>query len=254
MNMRIIIGIVIFLLGFNTPSFAKEGKSIAIAASSSIQEPLKVICEKFAEATSYQCHVLSSSTGHLYAQIMHGANYDLLISSDEAYSQGLIKADKAHDENRFIVARCRIVLWSKDETLDVESLKMKLIDANSTVVISNPGSTPYGLAAKEILQGCNLWRSLQGRLIYGRSFGETYKILSEKQSLIGFVSLAQLSEEERKTGRYWEPDLQMYHPVSHELIVLNSATHKGSVRAFIAFLHTKAACEVLHQAGYQCGA
>src|SRR5690606_15635569 len=116
--------------------FAVE-EVVQIALSSSISKPLESLCSQFAEQTKYKCKIISAPTGHLYAHVMHGAEYDFLVSSDETYSQALINANKAELEGRFVLAIGRLVLWSPDLALSNDQLKEKLMDENTIVAIAN---------------------------------------------------------------------------------------------------------------------
>lgn len=231
-----------------------EKEVVHIALSASISKPLASLCQKFSEETHYKCKIISAPTGHLYAHIMHGAQYDLLISSNETYAQALINANKAQKDNRFVLAIGRVVLWSPNTDLSNEALKEKLMDENTSVAIANPSATPYGLAAKEILQGYNIWHRMQGRIIFGRGLSQTYGLVANKQVPIGFVSLSHLPEEERLAKRYWEPDPNSYHPVLHEVLVLKPMIDKNATSAFINFIQSRESCSVLQNEGYQCWA
>lgn len=247
----IILSIVLLL---SCDAVAAEQKIVQIALSSSIKSPLESLCAKFADQTEYKCKIISASTGHLYAHIMHGAQYDLLIASNETYAQALVNAGKAERDNRFVLAIGRVVLWSADPTLTQQQIKEKLYDESTSIAIANPSSTPYGMAAKEILQGYNLWHRMQGRIIFGRNTKQTYGLVSRKQASIGFISLSQLSPAERAQKKFWEPDPNAYHPVLHEVLVLKPMMNKKATTAFTEFIQSRESCGVLQSAGYQCWA
>lgn len=250
------ISLIIYLIAISISQAvqAEELKTVNIALSSSIHKPLADLCQQFTETTQYQCKLISASTGHLYAHIMHGAQYDLLISSNETYAQALINANKAQKDNRFVLAIGRVVLWSAQADLTTEAMKEKLMDGNTSVAIANPTATPYGLAAKEILQGYNIWHRMQGRIVYGGDLNQTFDLVNHQQVPIGFVSLSHLSELERQRKHYWEPDPNSYHPVLHEVVLLKPVVEKSATQAFVQFIQSRMACEVLQEAGYQCWA
>lgn len=68
---------------------------VHLAVSTTIQGPLGIICAKFSQTTPYRCKITTAPTGHLYAHVMHGMAYDLFLSSDAEYTQGLINATKS---------------------------------------------------------------------------------------------------------------------------------------------------------------
>jgi ABC-type molybdate transport system substrate-binding protein len=80
------------------------GGSVHMAVSPSIQAPMNRLCQLFSQKTSYDCKITSAPTGHLYAHVMHGIAYDLFVSSDEVYTQGLMNAHKAEGSGNFVLA------------------------------------------------------------------------------------------------------------------------------------------------------
>jgi molybdate transport system substrate-binding protein len=241
-----------FLLGISPFAFANN-HTIHLAVSSTIKGPLLTICQKFSQSTGMECKITTAPTGHLYAHIMHGMAYDLFLSSDETYVQGLVNAQKADPESRFVVAKGRVVLWSADPNATAESLYQSLIAKhNIAIVIANPGASTYGGAAKEVLQGYSLWNHIQGRLIYSKNIAHAYELVTSKKAPLGFVSLAQLSAQTRLRKRYWEPDPKSYKPVLHEVITLKPNEHQAQTAAFLAYLSSQESCQVFQEAGFNC--
>lgn len=233
-----------------------NNKSVSLAVSACMQGPLAMICQEFSQQTEYNCKLTAAPTGHLYAHVMDGMAYDLLLSSDEGYTQGLINAEKGDPKSRFVLAQGRIVLWSPDPNATPESLHQALMNKQNfttSIAIANPGSSPYGGAAKEVLQGYNLWNYVQDRLIYGKNSQQTYELVASKRAPLGFVPLSNLSPLVRMRKQYWEPDPNTYKPVLHEILTLKPVQHQEATAAFIAFLHNKESCQILEDAGFSCG-
>lgn len=240
-----------FLIGLTLPAQAKETVHLAIATS--IQGPLSKICDKFSQVTDFGCKITSAPAGHLYAHIMHGMHYDVFLSSSETYIQGLINANKADSETRFVLASGRIVLWSADPNATAESLQKALMyEKDANIVIANPGVSSYGKAAKEVLVGYNLWNRVQGRLIYGKSLQHTLDLVASQRAPLGFVPLAKLSPYTRMNNQYWEPDIKLYKPVIYEGIVLKTAPHLEAALAFMDFLQGQMVCDLLMADGFNC--
>lgn len=230
-----------------------DDDQLRLAVSTSISRPIESICQKFSQATGYKCKIACAPTGHLYAHIMHGMSYDLFISSDETYTSGLINAQKAQSDSRFVVAIGRVVLTSGESTATADSLYDALLNQpNRGIVIANPGVSSYGGATKELLQNNNLWQQVQGRLVYGKGIKQSYDLIMTKKVPMGFVSLAQLSAQSRTKKRYWEPDPKSYKGVLHEAIVLKTQLNPKAVKAFIDFVQSENSCHLLEEAGYHC--
>jgi len=232
---------------------AKAGDDeVHLAVSTTIQGPLDIICAKFSQATPYRCKITTAPTGHLYAHVMHGMAYDLFLSSDEEYTQGLINANKVDPMSRLVLAMGKIVLWSADPAIDPKALQHTLNnESNTAIALANPGASSYGAAAKEVLQKYNLWTQIQGRLVYGRNIRHTYELIESHTASLGFVSLAQLSPDERASHHYWEPDPTSYKPVLHEVVTLKQPQHPKATAAFMLFLKGNQAHQILQDAGFE---
>jgi molybdate transport system substrate-binding protein len=230
-------------------------QELKLAVSKSILDPITDICQRFNQETKHKCKLTSASTGHLYGQIMHASPYDILLSSDESYTQALISALKADPDRRLIVAVGRVVLWSADPQINRKFIQEALANREDlSIAIANPGVTPYGVAAKEVLQHYQLWPHVQGRIIWGKNLQHTFDLISNNKVPLGFVALSQLSELVRQHEHFWEPASSSYRPVHHEAIALLPNRHAQATQAFMDFLQTKQSCEILQGSGYSCSA
>lgn len=234
------------------PIAAATGHSVHMAVSPSIQGPMKRLCEQFSQKTSYECKITAAPTGHLYAHVMHGIAYDVFVSSDEVYTQGLINAHKAESEGNYVFAIGRVVLWSADPNATPESLQQALTEQSNAIAMGNPGFTTYGGAAKEVLQDYHLWHGIQNRLVFTKSMQQAYDMVAKQKAPLGFVSLAQLPQAVRATKHYWEPDPNSYKPVVHEVVLLKDRPHQVATNAFMDYLHEQEACEIIQEAGFRC--
>jgi len=240
------------ILLFVVSSVYASDDEVHLAVSTTIQGPLGVICAKFSQTTPYRCKITTAPTGHLYAHVMHGMAYDLFLSSDEEYTQGLINANKVDPLSRLVLAMGKIVLWSSDPKASPQELQNALLhEPNAPVALANPGASSYGAAAKEVLQKYNLWTHIQGRLVYGRNIKHTYELIESQKASLGFVSLAQLSPDERANHHYWEPDPKSYKPVVHEVVTLKQPQHPKATAAFMAFLKGNQTRQILQDAGFE---
>lgn len=247
------------LIAVAIPALGHWGKNnnkpfVSLAVATCMKAPLETLCQKFNKTSDYRCKLTFAPTGHLYAHVMGGVAYDILLSADETYTQGLINAKKADSDSRFVLATGRIVLWSKEaEDPTAGSLQQALVNhKNLSIAMPNPGLSTYGGAAKEVLQKYQLWNHIQERLIYGRNSKHTYDLVENKQVALGFVPLSALSGSARELKQYWEPDPASYKPVQHECLLLKPALHREATLAFLAFLRSRESCQVLQEAGYSC--
>jgi molybdate transport system substrate-binding protein len=72
---------VLFALSvFSVPAQAAEARA-AVAAN--FLTTFRILAADFAQKTNHQIVIISGSSGKLYAQIRHGAPFDLFFSADQ---------------------------------------------------------------------------------------------------------------------------------------------------------------------------
>ncbi len=83
-----------------TPSLpVKRHDKINVAVAANFAKPLKRIAQQFTLLTGIDVAVTVSSSGTLYAQIQHGAAFDVFLSADRARPQALVNNNLVHESN-----------------------------------------------------------------------------------------------------------------------------------------------------------
>ena len=77
----------------------KRHDKINVAVAANFAKPLKRIAQQFTLLTGIDVAVTVSSSGTLYAQIQHGAAFDVFLSADRARPQALVNNNLVHESN-----------------------------------------------------------------------------------------------------------------------------------------------------------
>ncbi|APE02262.1 molybdate ABC transporter substrate-binding protein [Alteromonas mediterranea] len=77
----------------------KRHDKINVAVAANFAKPLKSIAQQFTQLTGIEVAVTVSSSGTLYAQIQHGAAFDVFLSADRARPQALVNNNLVHESN-----------------------------------------------------------------------------------------------------------------------------------------------------------
>ena len=94
-------------------AFARAGE-VQVAVASNFIGPLKAIKARFEKDTAHRMIIISGSTGKLYAQIKHGAPFDLLLAADSLRPRLLEEEGFAVSGSRFTYAVGRLTLSGGD--------------------------------------------------------------------------------------------------------------------------------------------
>ena len=101
-------------LSLSNPILADE---VQVAVAANFTAPMQDIAQAFEQDTGHRVVAAFGSTGQLYAQISHGAPFEVFLAADDttparAESEGL-----AVSGSRFTYATGALALWSADTNL-----------------------------------------------------------------------------------------------------------------------------------------
>lgn len=241
---------VALVLAYSLPS--TQAAELRIAVATNFSRTATELAERFEQQTGHTIRIAFGSTGKHFAQITHGAPFDIFFAADERRPALLEKNGIAVPGTRFTYAQGRLILWSPDENV---------IDAKGDVLakgdfrklaIANPKLAPYGFAAREVLQARGLWEKLQPHLVRGENIGQTYQFVRTGNAQLGFVAAAQVftndsSSDGKVTGSYWEPPQSLYSPIIQQAVLIKDTP---LARAFIMFMKSDETRTRIQQHGY----
>ncbi len=218
-----------------------------LAVASNFATAIKPLVHRFEQQSSHRITLAFASTGKHYAHIRHGAPFDAFLAADKARPQRLEQQGLTQANSRFTYAIGKLVLWSPDATL-IDSKGKILQHFNQPLALANPRLAPYGLAAKQVLQAQGLWQRWQQRLIRGENISQTFQFVRSGNVKLGFVAWSQLQQPGKQpTGSWWLPARSLYQPVAQQAVLLRN---NNAARAFLAYLKTPAARQLIQQYGY----
>ncbi len=194
--------------------------------------------------------ISSASSGKLFAQIKHGAPYDVFLSADEKHPDLLISNKAANSENAYVYALGKLVLISN---IEINNSCKNAISSNRLkhLAIANPEIAPYGLAAKQVLQKLGLWQQLQTRIVMGENVAQTLQFVYTKNADAGFVAQSMLN-----MGKIidrvctWHVPTNMYTPIKQKMVLLKKAKAKPAALTFIQYMQSAAVKEIIKSSGY----
>ncbi|MCW8888476.1 MAG: molybdate ABC transporter substrate-binding protein [Gammaproteobacteria bacterium] len=238
------ITLVILMLGARI-SLADE---ILVAVASNFSSTIREIAERFEASTGHKVKLTFGSTGKHYAQIIHGAPYDLFFAADSRRPERLEQNGNALPQSRFTYAIGRLALWSPlSGYVDSEG---RVLEQNEFhhIAIANPKLAPYGKAAQEIMQQRGVWRVLRGKAVRGENIGQTFQFVKSGNAELGFVAYSQIKRPAQSiTGSFWEVPQTLYTPIRQQAVVLKEGE---AALAFAAFVKSPESLEIIRSFGY----
>lgn len=217
---------------------------LRLAVASNFARTAEQLGALFTEQTGHQVHLSAGSTGKLYAQIVNGAPFDVLLAADTRRPELLEISGKAATGSRFTYARGMLVAWSRDSELISAADGLPDFTDLRRIAIANPQLAPYGQAAQETLQELGLWETAEPKLVRGESIGQAYQFVASGNAQLGFIARSQLQPD---SGSHWPVPAELHQPVDQQLVRLSDTE---ASRAFVEFMRSPAAQSVILAAGY----
>jgi molybdate transport system substrate-binding protein len=240
---------MLFLLAISLSPCRAEVVDVAVA--SNFTDTLRKLAPLFRQSTGHELRISSASTGKLYAQIYHGAPYDLFLAADSARPKRLVEEGLALKGSRFTFALGRLVLWSPKDRFQQTGPELLQNHTFRRLAIANPKTAPYGAAAQQVLKAMGLWDQLRGRLARGENIGQTFQFVASSAADIGFVALSQVrSMPSVGDGYQWQVPDDLYQPIRQQAVLLNRGRDKESAHSFLLFLRGADAVALIRDSGY----
>lgn len=224
---------------------------VTVAVASNFAAPMKVIAAAFERDTGHQAKLSFGGTGQFYAQIKHGAPFDVLLAADAKTPAKLEDEGMAVTGTRFTYAIGKLVLWSKTPDL---------VDANGDVLrtglfnkiaVANPKLAPYGAAATEVIAKLGLTQTLRAKTVEGANIGQTFQFVSSGNAELGFVALSQVFADGRlKEGSAWVVPSKDYTPIKQDAVLLRRGQQNLAAKALLQYMQGENAKVMIESFGY----
>ncbi len=223
---------------------------VTAAVASNFLSTFRDLTGGFEKATGHRVRIVSGSTGKLFAQIIHGAPYEVFLSAD--VKRPRLLEERGLADARFTYALGKITLWSADPDLIGASGAAILKQGTFRyLALANPKTAPYGLAARTVLQKLKLWSPLQPRIVQGENISQTFQFVATRNAELGFVAVSQvLNPKLRLRGSRWNIPETLYDPIRQDAVLLKRGRDNPAALALMNFLSGSEARAIIQRYGY----
>ncbi len=246
--MSLMLALIFGAVTAETPS----AKTLVAATATNFAEVLQELKPLFETETGHDLTIVTGSTGKLYAQIEHGAPFDVFLAADQQRPERLVTNGTAVAGSRATYAIGRLTLWSSNGVNAALSAQDALTsDAVNHIAIANPELAPYGLAAQEVLRSLGLADRLAHKIVTGENIGQAYAMVATGNAEVGFISSSTLLSAHRPAGGVrWEIPSDAHEPIRQDAVLLQRGTENAAALMFLKFLVSEEAQSVIRRYGY----
>jgi molybdate transport system substrate-binding protein len=241
-----IAAFAIAVLAVASPALAAETQ-VAVAAN--FTEPAKEIAAAFKAATRHTAILSFGSSGQFYAQMAHGAPYEVFLSADAERPAKAEQDGLGVTGSRFTYAIGRLVLYSKTPGL-VDGTGAVLGQGRfNKLSIADPTAAPYGVAAVQTMQKLGVYGAVKPKIVMGSSITQAYQFVDTGAAELGFVALSQVINVQG--GSRWTVPAADHAPIDQQAILLYTGKDNVAAKAFLAFLKGPQAVAIIKKYGYE---
>jgi molybdate transport system substrate-binding protein len=248
-----LVAISLLITG-RSPAQQTNAKEIVVAAAADLSAALREVADNYEKKTGVAVKLSFGASGALTQQIQNGAPFDAFFSADMDYPRQLIAAGKADAPTLYQYAIGRLVLWVPADSplnLDRDGMNSLLDPSVKKIAIANPQHAPYGRAAEAALRHYGLYDRVSDRLVLGENVSQAAQFVESGNAQVGFVALAHTMASAMKgKGKFWEVPTDAYPALAQGVVVLTQSQHKKEAAAFVEYVKTKEATEVLGRYGF----
>lgn len=228
-----------------------QAGEVSVAVAANFAAPMQKIAQAFAQDTGHQAQISVGSTGKFYAQIVHGAPFQVLLSADDETPARLEKEGLSVPGQRFTYASGKLALWSKQADLVDDKGEVLRSNRFNKLALADPKLAPYGAAAIEVLTHLGLLPTVRDKLVQGESIGQTFQFVNTENAPLGFVALSQIWVDGRITqGSAWVVPQHWYTPLKQDAVLLNPGKDNAAAQALMKYLQSERAQSIIRSYGY----
>ena len=244
---RIIVALAA-LLSLSMPVHAAE---VSVAVAANFNAPMLKIAQAFEKETGHKAVLSFGSTGNLYAQIRHGAPFQILLAADAATPAKIEKEGLGLAGSRFTYAIGKLVLWSKQPGLVDDKGDILRRGTFQRLAVANPKLAPYGAAALETMTKLGVLKALQPKIVQGENIAQTYQFTATENAQLGFVALSQvMSEGKIAQGSAWLVPAHLHAPIQQDALLLTPGAGNPAAKALMIFLRSDRVKTLIRTYGY----
>lgn len=228
-----------------------EPLTVAIAAN--LKYVFDDLAVEFKKETGIESQSVLNSSGKIATQVRNGAPFDVFMSADMEYPEGLFKDGYATTPPK-PYAYGLLVLWTKAD-VDLSKGVAGLTDKSvGKVAIANPKVAPFGKQSLKVLEYYKVRDLVEPKLVYGENITQVSQYVDSKAADIGFSAKSiVVAPEMAGKGRWINVPSESYEPIAQGVVILKhgSEFNGEAARKFYGFVQSEKARAIFAKNGYK---
>lgn len=242
------LGLVLIAAALAFGASAARAAEVQVAVAANFTEPAREIAAAFKARTGDAAALSFGSSGQFFAQMAHGAPYEVFLSADAERPQAAEREGLGVAGTRFTYAVGRLVLYSKTPGLADGGAAALKAGRFAKLAIADPALAPYGAAAVQTLTRIGLYKALKPKIVQGASIAQAFQFVDSGAAELGFVALSQVAGV--AGGSRWIVPQADHASIEQQAILMQPGRGSAAAKAFLAFLKSPQAVAIIRKYGY----
>lgn len=228
---------------------ADDKVELTVSAAVSLQDALNDIKKSFEkENANVEVHYNFGASGALQQQISQGAPVDLFFSAAEDKFDKLVEEDLIEEKNGIdLVGNDLVLVVPKDSDKGIKSIED--LTKSTKISIGTPESVPAGQYAKQTLEKLNLWKEIEGKLVYAKDVRQVLTYVETGNVDAGLVYKTDALSSE-KVEIVAVADKEVHDPIIYPVGVIKESSHPKEAQLFYEYLQNKDSKKVFEKYGF----
>ncbi|MFF2500898.1 molybdate ABC transporter substrate-binding protein [Peribacillus sp. NPDC058075] len=228
---------------------ADEKVELMVSAAASLQDALNDIKKSFEkENANVEVHYNFGASGALQQQISQGAPVDLFFSAAEDKFDKLVEEDLIEEKNGIdLVGNDLVLVVPKDSDKGIKAIED--LTKSTKISIGTPESVPAGQYAKQTLEKLNLWKEIEGKLVYAKDVRQVLTYVETGNVDAGLVYKTDALSSE-KVEIVAVADKEVHDPIIYPVGVIKESSHPKEAQLFYEYLQNKDSKKVFEKYGF----
>lgn len=235
-----------------THAIVASAEPLTVAIAANLKYVFDDLAAEFKKETGIETQSALGSSGKMATQIRNGAPFDIFMSADMEFPEGLYKEGYATTQPK-AYAYGQLVLWTQKD-VDLSKGVAGLTDARvGKIAIANPKVAPFGRQAIKALEYYKVREAVEPKLVYGESITQVSQYVDSKAADVGFSAKSiVVAPETAGKGKWVEVPPESYEPIAQGVVILKhgSETNGEAARKFYGFILSAKAREIFTKNGY----
>jgi len=221
---------------------------LLVAAASNLTEVAKVLGTQFETETGIHSVFSFGSTAQLTQQIENGAPFDAFLAADAEHVQELDRKGLLVSGSRVPYADGVLALWVPSSAIPVNRIEDLALPQVRVVAVAKPELAPYGAAAMETLSQAGMLDKINAKIVYSDNINMAKQYGESGNADAVFTAYSLVLKERGKVIRI---DEKLHRPITQELGVIGTSTHKVEAARFADFILHGKGRTILSDFGYR---